>query len=616
MGLIAAACAQPDGPADVLATETRSLYSSSRAGMGATVYPGGVTFRVWAPFARRVWVSGDFNGWGRTELGNEFNGYFSCDVDYAGKHQKFRYLIENEFGGQQWRSDPRAQRMTASNGDSVIHDPASYGWNSGNFGTPGFADQVIYELHVGTFHDSPGYGPGTWQSAVAKLDYLRELGINMVEVMPVFEFPGDFSWGYNPSAPFAPESAYGSPDDMKYFIDQAHLRGIGVIFDVVHNHYGPSDLPLWCFSGNCIGNGGEYFFSDERANTPWGNTRPDYGRPEVRQYIRDHSMMLLHEYRADGLRFDATKFMRTIDGNERRQIPQAWELFKSLNDEVNATQPWKRMIAEDFGAGAAVTSPTFNGGAGFDAQWVGDFVHPVRRAITVHNDSDRNLYEVRDALTQRFNGNAFERIIYTESHDEVANGRQRLPEEIWPGNSGSWVSKKRSTLGAALTMTAPGTPLIFQGQEFVEDGYFQAEDPLDWSKAGYFAGITQLYRDLIKLRRNWSNNTRGLQGQGLSVHHVNNDGKVLAYHRWKDGGPGDDVVVVANFSGNYYPNYRVGFPHGGMWWLRFNSDYNGYSPDFGNTATLDTAASGSGADGLIASGNIALGPYSVVIFSQ
>src|SRR5205085_10147408 len=151
-------------------------------------------------------------------------------------------------------------------------------------------------------------------------------------------------------------------------------------------------------------------------------------------------------------------------------------------------------------------------------------------------------------LLHASHGDAARRVIYTESHDEVANGHARVPEEIWPGNAASWFSRKRSTLGAALVFAAPGIPMIFQGQEFLEDKYFQDSVPLDWTKLTTHAGIHALYRDVIRLRRNWFNQTRGLRGQRINVHHVNDVDKLLAFHRWENGGAGDDVGVVVTFA--------------------------------------------------------------------
>ena len=274
------------------------------------------------------------------------------------------------------------------------------------------------------------------------------------------------------------------------------------------------------------------------------------------------------------------------------------------------------MIAEDFRGDRAITRQTGWGGAGFDSQWDGEFFHPVAGAIIAREDRDRSMAAVAGAIRHGFNDQATQRVIYTESHDEVSNGRQRVPEMIWPGNAASYYSKKRSTLGAAIALTSPGIPMLFQGQEFLEDGWFAAERPLDWSKSVRFAGITALYRDLIRLRRNWFNNTRGLRGDHVNVFHINDTDKLLAYHRWARGGPGDDVVVVANFSGRAFSAYSIGFPRAGTWYARFNGDWDGYAPDFWNTNSYDAVASGGPRDGLGASGDVGVGPYSVVIFSQ
>ena len=159
--------------------------------------------------------------------------------------------------------------------------------------------------------------PGTFDSAIEKFPYLKELGINAIEVMPIMEFSGDFSWGYNPSHPFAVESIYGGPDAFKRFVKAAHEHGIAVIVDVVYNHFGPADLDLWRFDGWSENDkGGIYFYNDRRSQTPWGETRPDYGRGEVRQYLRDNALMWLEEYHVDGLRWDMIIYIKSIDGND------------------------------------------------------------------------------------------------------------------------------------------------------------------------------------------------------------------------------------------------------------------------------------------------------------
>ena len=153
--------------------------------------------------------------------------------------------------------------------------------------------------------------------------------------MPPFEFAGDISWGYNPAHMFAIESSYGGPDAFKRFIRDAHAHGIAVIVDVVYNHIGPSDLDLWRFDGWSEGDGGGiYFYNDERARTPWGMTRPDYGRGEVRTFLRDSALTWLEEFRCDGLRFDATVHIRTIDGPGTPEIAEGWSFMAWVNDEI------------------------------------------------------------------------------------------------------------------------------------------------------------------------------------------------------------------------------------------------------------------------------------------
>jgi 1,4-alpha-glucan branching enzyme len=587
--------------------------------MGSIPYDRGTAFRVWAPHAERVVVAGTFNNWSAeaNPLASEGNGYWSADVPGAAPGAEYKYVLTS--GGQAlWRLDPYAREVTGSAGNSVVYR-SEFDWGDERFTMPPWNELVIYELHVGTFNDMPGGQPGDLTGAIARLPYLRELGVNAIELMPPMEFAGGFSWGYNPAYLFAIEHDYGGPDAFKAFMTAAHAQGIAVIFDVVYNHLGPTDLSIWQFDGwSENGKGGIYFYNDWRSTTPWGDTRPDFGRGEVRQYIRDNALLWLERFRADGLRWDATAYIRNVYGMDdpAGDIADGWSLMQWINGEVAARQPWKIRIAEDLRGNEWLTRSIAAGGAGFGAQWDGGFVHPVRQAIVAQDDGARNMYDVREAIVRRYGTDVFARVIYTESHDEDANGHERVPEEIWPGNAGSWFSKKRSTLGAALVCTAPGIPMLFQGQEFLEDRWFHDDDPLDWGKLARYGGIQQLYRDLIRLRRNWYNTTRGLRGQGVNVHHVNDADKLIAFHRWDTGGPRDDVVVAVNMANRGYDSYTIGLPRGGLWRVRLNSDWTGYDPEFGGHSSYDTAAAPDGRDDMRCSGDLRIGPYTVVILSQ
>ncbi|MFM7052563.1 MAG: alpha-amylase family glycosyl hydrolase [Planctomycetota bacterium] len=595
---------------------------SSRPGVGAIPYAGpptGTTFRVWAPNATAVRVAGTFNNWNSTShpLVSEGNGYWSNDINYVYQGTQYKYVITGP-AGTIFKNDARAAQVTNSVGNSVVVDHSSFQWQVNNFQMPSWNQLVVYELHIGTFGTAAdGTLPATFDEVRLKFDHLKDLGVNAIQIMPIWEFPQSISWGYNGSYPYAVESSYGTPTDLKELVDAAHARGIAVFTDLVFNHLGPNDLDLWQYDGWSQNNGGGiFFFQDFRANTPWGNTRPDYGRGEVRQYIRDNALYWLDKYRMDGHRMDGTKYIRKVD-QAGPDIPEGWSLLQWINDSVNQQFPAKISICEDLDNNAWLTKTTGAGGAGFDSQWDAQFYWPVRGNLITQNDADRDMFAIRNAITANYNADAFQRVVYTESHDEVANGQSRMPEAIWPGNAGSWFSKKRSTLGAAVVMTSPGIPMLFQGQEFLEDGWFQDTDPVDWSKNKAFAGIKSLYKDLIKLRRNMTGVTRGLTGQNTNVHHVNNSWKVIAFHRWMNGGDLDDVIVVMNFSSTPRFGYRVGFPRDGRWKVRFNSDWNGYDPTFANTGTYDLDASyATPWDGLPASGIFDIGPYSCVIFSK
>jgi 1,4-alpha-glucan branching enzyme len=637
------------------------VHPSQRTGMGAIAYDGGTTFRVWAPHARSVAVTGSFNNWShyRTPLAREVdegNGYWSADVAYARPGDEYKFVIRH---GRRTvvRTDPYARAVSRRSDNGVIINGLNGREATGQtpfarqipfpghtpFNRPRIQDWVIYELHVGTFGENGGV-PATFDGVIEKLPYLRDLGINAIELMPVMDFAGEISWGYNPANPFAISPTYGGHEGLARLVQAAHEHGIAVMMDVVYNHFGPQALSLWQFDGwQQHGLGGIYFYNDWRAETPWGHTRPDYGRPEVRQYIRDNALMWLEAFGVDGLRWDATAQIRNArgrDGDPGGDIPEGWALMQRINDELHARYPGAIMVAEDLQNNDWLTRPTAVGGAGFDSQWAADFVHPIRQAIITPEDANRDIAAVARAIAPPVPAatdegqsddtvlslSPFTRVIYTESHDEVANGKSRVPEEIAPGDAAGPFARQRSALGAAMVFTAPGVPLLFQGQEFLEDRWFEDQRPLDWSKASNHKPILGLYRDLIHLRRNLCGTTAGLTGPHVYVYHVNHEDKVIAFHRWANGGPADDVVVVANFANRSHVAYRVGLPGGGRWHVRFRSANPAYQLfDSGNLPEellqmilkqAELEASDAPIDGLSHHAELALAPYEVAILSQ
>lgn len=588
------------------------MGEQAKVKLGATVTKDGVSFAVWAPFADSVAVCGSFNDWNRKShfLTGSDSGVWSGQVDGAKVGQEYKYIIRT---GEQVleRNDPRALQVTAAGDASVIVDP-QFDWEGDDFKIPAPNDQVIYELHIGTFNRTDPATPGTFETATAKLDYLRELGINMIEVLPINGTNMERWWGYEPTYQYAVDAQYGGRQAFLEFVKAAHSHGMGVIVDVVYNHMSPEGLDLWQFDGwSQNGKGGIYFYNDWRGDTPWG-PRLDYGRPEVRQFITDNVRMWLGDCHVDGIRVDAVFAIRNAHGRNDDpdgDLPDGWKLLQDINAAAAKVKPEAIMIGEDMALNNWITKPVSDGGAGFRAQWESSFPTKLRDVLVPANDSDRHLEELAHYIGRKYNNDGFQRIVFSESHDADANGHARTGEEIAPGDAGNLYARRRSAIGAAIALTAPGIPMLFQGQEFMESGWFTHWKALDWQKAHEYAGIVQFYSHLIALRRNRYNHTRGLQGQGFDIAKLHEDDKLLAYHRWDQGGPGDDVIIAINFSNKPLKDYKINFPGAGSWIVRLNSDWSGYSKDFTDVGSPQIEVTGS-------TGTISIGAYSVLILSQ
>ncbi len=588
-------------------------------GMGAIVTNEGVAFRVWAPNAHRVTVVGDFNDWhnDNNELFSEDNGYWYTFVDNAQVGQQYKYYICN--GDQElYKIDPYAREVTNSNGNGVIAK-LDFDWSTPDFKIASWNSLVIYELHIGTFFRKNKDDIGDFDSVSSHLLYLKALGINCIELMPVAEFPGGQSWGYNPSLPFAIEQDYGGHYALASLIDKAHSMGIAVIMDVVFNHFGPSDLDLWRFDGWSENDGGGiYFYNDWKASTPWGSTRPDYGRAEVRRYIRDNALMWLEQFHCDGLRWDATAFIREADGGlgMENALEEGIQMMRDINVEIQEKYPEKLLIAEDLMNKSFITNGVDFGGLGFNSQWDASFVHPLRKLLSEMQDSDRDLDVLEEILQFKYNDKAFQRVIYVESHDEVANGKVRLPEMIQPGEADSAFAKKRAVLGAVLVLTAPGIPMLFQGQEFLSDKFFKDDDGIDWDKFSKFKGITKLFRDLLQLRTGQDGAAWGLQGENITIFHKNNQDKIIAYYRYDSDAMDHGVIVIVNLSNQKFENYKLGIPKPGKWINKINTSWKGYDWEFGNAQVDDFETFEEVLDNLSNAASITVPAYSALIFTR
>lgn len=541
---------------------------------GATPHPGGgVVFRVWAPTPPAAYVRGQFNGWG---LGNPMSAVgddFVAFVPNAVVNQRYKFFFDYPNGSpiaDTWASDPQARSLDAGDSyNAIIQDPALFPWTDHQFRTPALEEMVIYQLHVGTFagrNDPLGTPvfPSRYIDVAARVGHLADLGVNAVMLNPINEFPGDLSAGYNPASQFAPERAYGAPNDLKRLVDALHAEGIAVLLDIVWNHHSITDNLLWNFDGTQV------YFDDPFVDTPWG-AQYDFDRPEVRDHLMESAHSWLGEYHFDGFRMDATDFM-----NIGAQSAVGWQLMQRLNNEVDNRWADRVVIAEQLPDDSAVTLPTGFGGAGFDAQYFDAFTDRLREEIADAAFGDPEMWKIRDII----NGYGAElsggRVVnYVELHDEAwpTSGGGRLVKSIDPTfPHDDQYARGRTMLAQGLVLTAPGVPAMLMGTEWLEDTDFGTDlaNRIDWSKKTTYAGVFAYYRDLVALRTTRAD----LRADSYnSVFHLNEGANVLAMRRGlTDGG----LVVVANFSNNAYAGYRIGVPNGGDWRVLVDSQDAAY----------------------------------------
>ena len=423
-------------------------------------------FRVWAPKARRVRVQVDGE---KYPLERGDGSWWQAEVEKAGPGSDYAYLLDDD---EQALPDPRsAWQPHGVHGPSRVVDHAAFAWTDADWQAPSLASAIVYELHIGTFTPE-----GTLDAAQQKLDALRELGVTHVQLMPVNAFAGEHGWGYDGVDLFAPHEPYGGPDALKRFVAACHAKGLAVLLDVVYNHLGPA--------GNYLGRFGPYFTAAH--HTPWGDAvnLEDAGSLEVRRFFCDNALMWLRDYHFDGLRLDAVHAY--IDRS-------AINFMEQLAAEVHALEAQTGrhdvVIAEsDLNDPRLVTAPEA-GGYGLDAQWSDDFHHALTSVLTGDRAGyyadfgrladlaralkDAFVYDGKySAYRDRIHGRpvlglpGWRFLGYAQNHDQVGNRAQgeRLVQLTGPA---------RAKIAAALTMTAPFVPLIFQGEEWAASSPFQ-----------------------------------------------------------------------------------------------------------------------------------------------
>jgi len=543
-----------------------------------------VLFRVWAPNAQTVTVAGDFNGWKDDKLDREMNrvgggpsGYWYKEMRKAKIGDQYVFRID----GTEHR-DPAARAVAVDSRHGqvgVVVDPRAFKWDAADrWMMPRREDLVAYELHPGTFAaDIHGKEPPLAR-AVRRLDYLAAIGINAVQLMPVNEFTGEHSWGYNPTDLYAIESAYGGPEAMCEFVQECHRRGIAVLVDVVFNHLDNRHAAVWNFDNSNDGRGPYIYRRGPKGDTEWG-VRPNYGERPVRDWIHGAVKMLLEEYRVDGFRFDSVSHMRyTFDAAFRRADNSDGDrLLSDINAWMESVHPHALRIAED---------NAFDGqGVGFQMQWHGHLRNVIASFIATNGASRKIRPFARQLMDLAFP--AYQWVVFADHHDSAGdlNDHHRLPAYIDPANPKSLLARRMNLLANAIPLTLPGVPMLLQGVEMHEVADFSAEKALPWGSMD--KGMAQAFADLIALRRNLKQYTPGLQGHDMQILDADDDAQVLAYYRREDNKSRDyATVVVFNFSDKPLKAYPVHFPTPGAWYCHYNSSSKTYFPDLANEIGL------------------------------
>jgi maltooligosyltrehalose trehalohydrolase len=425
-------------------------------------------FAVWSPFAKRLSLSAA--GDARAMQGPDERGWWRLDVSNAGHGTDYGFLVDDDAKAY---PDPRsAWQPNGVHGLSRVYDHSRFVWSDGRFQAPPLSSGVVYEMHVGTFTPQ-----GTFDAAIEKLDYLAELGVTHVELMPVAAFEGKHGWGYDGVALFAVHEPYGGPDGLKRFVNAAHAKGLAVLLDVVYNHFGPS--------GNYTGKFGPYV--TDSHHTPWGGAvnLEEAGSSEVRRFFCDNGLMWMRDYHIDGLRLDAVHAF--VDRS-------AIHFLEQLSTEVVALQAQlgRRLllIAESDLNDPRIVTPRETGGLGIDAQWSDDFHHAL---FAVLNPNERNGYyadfgslaQLAKALEQTFvydgTYSSYRRRIhgrptdalpqhrflgYIQTHDQVGN--RAFGERI-----SRITGLERAKIAAAIVLLSPFVPMLFQGEEWAASTPFQ-----------------------------------------------------------------------------------------------------------------------------------------------
>ncbi len=545
----------------------------------------GTSFAVWAPNARGVRVTGDFNFWeGRAHpmraLGS--SGVWELFVPDVGTGAMYKYEVLGADGTWRQKADPMAFHTQVPPERASVVFGSSYDWGDDDWvraraeGTPHQKPMSIYEVHLASWRRGRSYR----ELADELVDYVSGLGFTHVELMPVMEHPFGGSWGYHVTSFFAPTSRFGTPDDFRYLVDRLHQAGVGVILDWVPGHFATDDWALARFDGTPL-----YEHADPSRgwHPEWGSFIFDFGRPEVRNFLVANALYWVEEFHADGLRVDGVASMLYLDyarkhGEWTPNVHGGRENLEAVSflQEVNATcykrTPGVVVIAEESTAWPGVTRPTHVGGLGFGFKWNMGWMHdslgylsrdPVHRQYHHHQMTFAMMYAYA------------ENYVLPLSHDEVVHGKGSLLRKM-PGDRWRQLANVRAYL--AYMWAHPGKQLLFMGGEFAQESEWAEGRELDWWLLDHIEhrGVQDLVRDLNRVYGEtaalWSLDQDPTGFGWIDA----NDSQNNVFSFVRSGADGSQVACLSNFSAVPHHDYQVGLPALGSWVEVVNTDADAY----------------------------------------
>lgn len=561
----------------------RGVWDSAYEYYGAHPCDGGWVFRVWAPQARCVALSGDFNEWQRWDMRRLEDGTWELTVENARQFDGYQYVVTQGDGREVWKSDPYGfHQETRPSTNSKLYDIGGYTWHDEKWRQrredthPAEGCVNIYEVHLGSWRRTEDGQVLNYRDMADQMAlYVRDMGYNYVELLPVTEYPLDDSWGYQCVGYFAPTSRYGTPHDFMYLVDRLHRAGIGVILDWVPAHFCKDSHGLIQFDGSCL-----YEYSDplKWEHESWGTRVFDFGKPEVCSFLLSSAAYWLREYHIDGLRVDAVASMLYLDYDRQQWRPnqhggkenlEAIEFLRQLNRTAFAIDGAALMVAEESTAWPMVTYPPEEGGLGFNLKWnmgwMNDVCHYLKMDPFFRQHHHRDVtFSMVYAFSENF--------VLPVSHDEVVHMKGSLRGKM-PGDKWQQLAGVRGFY--AYMLCHPGKVLTFMGTELAQWHEWDFRKALDWYLLDEEDDCRQTHECIRALNRFYKShkalweNDRDWDGFQWLVADDNYN-NVLVFRRTDRSGK--SLVAVINFSPVAVEGYRFGVPPKARYEELFNTD--------------------------------------------